>query len=122
MRLSAWTGLPKNMTTTRQVPIFVDGKDPVLNSNVFFKDIDQVLADGVDIGVGTTTGTKVGTATTQKLGFWGVAPVVQPTALTVADASTIDATYGAEEQAVLGNIRTRLNELVSKLQAIGLIA
>lgn len=33
--------------------------------------------DGRNIIVGTGTGTKIGTETTQKLGFYGVAPVVQ---------------------------------------------
>lgn len=31
-----------------------------------------------DVVLGTTTGTKFGTATTQKLGFWNVTPIVQP--------------------------------------------
>jgi hypothetical protein len=37
------------------------------------------IPDAVDIETGTTTGTKIGTATTQKLGFWDKTPVVQPT-------------------------------------------
>jgi hypothetical protein len=37
------------------------------------------IPDAVDIATGTTTGTKIGTATTQKLGFWDKTPVVQPT-------------------------------------------
>ena len=32
MRISAWTGLAKNSTTTRKFPIFVDGKDAVLGT------------------------------------------------------------------------------------------
>jgi hypothetical protein len=36
------------------------------------------LSDGSNIAVGTTTGTKIGTATTQKLGFFNATPVVQP--------------------------------------------
>jgi len=36
------------------------------------------IVDANDIVVGTTTGTKIGTGTTQKLGFWNVTPVVQP--------------------------------------------
>lgn len=36
------------------------------------------LADPADIALGTTTGTKIGTATTQKLGFYNTTPVVQP--------------------------------------------
>jgi hypothetical protein len=35
------------------------------------------LADAKDIAVGTTTGTKIGTATSQKLGFYNATPVVQ---------------------------------------------
>lgn len=35
------------------------------------------LTDAVNLAVGTTTGTKIGTATTQKLGFWNATPVVQ---------------------------------------------
>lgn len=37
------------------------------------------LADASNIAVGTTTGTKIGTATTQKLSFWNKTPIVQPT-------------------------------------------
>lgn len=39
---------------------------------------DNTLDEGVDIAVGTSTGSKIGTAGTQKLGFWGVTPVVRP--------------------------------------------
>jgi hypothetical protein len=37
------------------------------------------LADASNIAVGTTTGTKMGTATSQKLSFWNKTPIVQPT-------------------------------------------
>jgi hypothetical protein len=37
------------------------------------------IADTKDIVLDTGTGTKIGTATTQKLGFWDKTPVVQPT-------------------------------------------
>lgn len=39
----------------------------------------ETIADGGNIVVGTTTGTKIGTATTQKLGFYNATPVVQQT-------------------------------------------
>lgn len=66
------------------------------------------LADAVDIAVGTTTGTKIGTATTQKLGFFNKTPVVQPTA--VADAT--DA----------ASVITQLNALLTRMRNLGLIA
>ena len=50
--------------------------------NVFLKDSDQTLSEGVDISVGTATGTKLATATAQKLGFWNATPVVQVTGAT----------------------------------------
>jgi len=37
------------------------------------------FADAKDITFGTTTGTKIGAGTTQKLGFWNATPIVQPT-------------------------------------------
>ncbi|AZS07298.1 hypothetical protein PP505_gp28 [Gordonia phage Dorito] len=56
------------------------------------------------------------------LGFFGATAVTKPTALTAADASTVDATYGTEEAAVITNLRTRVGELETKLKALGLIA
>lgn len=50
------------------------------------------LADAKNIVVGTTTGTKIGTATTQRLGFFNATPVPQQGAVTtaqgIADALT----------------------------------
>ena len=66
------------------------------------------LADAGHITVGTTTGTKFGTATTQKIGFYNATPVVQPTA--VADATNA------------GDVITQLNALLAKLRTLGIIA
>jgi hypothetical protein len=66
------------------------------------------LADAQDIAIGTTTGTKIGTATTQKIGFFNATPVVRPTA--VADAT--DA----------ATVITQLNALLSRMRDLGLIA
>jgi hypothetical protein len=45
---------------------------------------DLQAQDGENIIVGSTTGTKIGTATTQKLGFWNATPIVQPTTAVAA--------------------------------------
>jgi hypothetical protein len=66
------------------------------------------IGEANDIAVGTTTGTKIGTATTQKLGFFDKTPVVQP--LAVADAT--DAT----------NAITQFNTLLARMRDLGLIA
>jgi hypothetical protein len=42
-------------------------------------------------------------------------------ALTAADASVVDATYGSQESAVLTNVRTRVNQIEDALQAFGII-
>lgn len=36
------------------------------------------LADGANVALGSTVGTKIGTATTQMLGFWNATPVARP--------------------------------------------
>ena len=40
----------------------------------------KTLADGVNVPLGITSGTQIGTAATQKLGFYGANPVPQPVA------------------------------------------
>lgn len=67
------------------------------------------LANGVNISVGTTSGTKIGTATNQKLGFYNATPVVQPSS-TPANATD------------LATAITLVNDLKSKLVTLGLIA
>jgi len=61
-----------------------------------------------DIVTDTTTGTKIGTATTQKIGFFNATPVVQ-------QAAVADATDAASTQ-------DRLNDLLARLRTLGLIA
>lgn len=57
-----------------------------------------------------------------KVGFFGTTPQSQPAALTAATAETIDATYGEQEKKTIENLRTRINELETKLKALGLLA
>jgi hypothetical protein len=40
------------------------------------------LNDGANVALGTTAGTQLGTASVQKLGFWGATPVARPAAYT----------------------------------------
>lgn len=106
------------------------------------------ITEAKDITLGTTTGTKIGTATNQKIGFYNKAPVVQPAALTAqlttvtcnapstpdyAIADPVQNTgYGfssADEMLsvvkVIANLQTRVSELETKLAStsgLGLIA
>tara|TARA_R110000772_G_scaffold268028_1_gene393903 strand:- start:1178 stop:1696 length:519 start_codon:yes stop_codon:yes gene_type:complete len=78
-----------------------------------------------DFRFGTGTGSIFGTATTEKIGFWATTPIVQPTALTAADATATDGTIGVNDT-ITNNLRTRLDELEARLSSagggIGLIA
>jgi len=67
-----------------------------------------LACDAQNISTDTTTGTRIGTATSQKIGFFDKTPVVQPTA--VADAT--DA----------ATVITQLNALLSRVRDLGLIA
>ena len=66
------------------------------------------IADGKNIVLGTTTGTKIGTAAAQKLGFWNATPVVQRSHITDAtDAATVI---------------TRANAIILALEQVGILA
>ena len=90
---------------------------------------DVTVADGADLAVGSTTGTKIATASTQKLGFFGVTPVVQPSALTqtysTADATlatpaaTAVATTGATAVTPFGfTTAAQADDIVTQLNAL----
>lgn len=51
------------------------------------------------------------------VGFYGVTPVARPAALTAAVATATTSTDGA----VIDNLRTRLNELETRLRSLGLL-
>lgn len=71
---------------------------------------DITMASGANVILNATTGTKIGTGTTQKLGFYNATPVVQP----AANADTSGAT--------LANLEIEVNQLKALLRSIGLMA
>jgi hypothetical protein len=78
----------------------------------FILEKELQMMDGRNVQLGRTTGTKIGTETTQKLSFFGVTPVAQQA--TISDPSgggTVDT-----------NARTAINTIIDRLQAFGLIA
>ena len=46
------------------------------------------ISDTYNLSLGSTTGTRIGTSNTEKLGFWNVTPIVQPTT-TVTSATRV---------------------------------
>ena len=103
------------------------------------------IPDALNIATGTTTGTKIGTSASQKIGFFDATPVVQPTELTDELTSITHTAPGTPDYAiqdlvqntgfgfatkdegntvlsVILNLQTRVNELETKLAALGLLA
>lgn len=86
----------------------------------------MTLADAFDIVVGTTTGTKIGTSTTQKLGFWNSSPVARQSsaALTnnVTSGGTTDTIDNFTDLTIYSNdastIRNDIYQLSRKLKEI----
>jgi hypothetical protein len=61
----------------------------------------------INIVLSANTGTKIGTATSQKLGFWNATPIVQPTAVADPTGGTIiDIECRAQLAALLSRMRT----------------
>lgn len=86
--------------------------DALENSDRYvFTKLIQML-DGRNIQVGKTTGTKIGTETSQKIGFFGVTPVVQQNAVTPATGGAV----------IDGPARTAINTVITILQTLGLTA
>jgi len=98
------------------------------------------LSDAINLALGTTTGTKIGTAVTQKLGFWDKTPVVQPAAanqaaLTNSTGGTYNGTLANVSSGGVGSgncsatvvndnftdIYTLLNEIRTALVNVGII-
>lgn len=92
-----------------------------LNHAILISAGDLKFADGCNIKFNTSTGTKIGTATTQKMGFFDATPVVQQAALTAVVGTATDGTIGTNDT-ITNNIRTRLGDLESRLATLGLVA
>ena len=69
--------------------------------------------DGKNVQFGKTTGTKIGTNSTEKIGFFGATPVVRQTANTAPSGGGSGSTDAIDISArtAIGQIRTTLNNL-----------
>lgn len=84
------------------------------------------VTDAVNFKTGTTTGTKIGTATTQKLGFWNATPIAQPSSTGEATGFTAGAGTAVNDASTFtGNVGAtayRISDIVKHLKNIGVIA
>lgn len=83
-------------------------------------DTTATFADALNFVFNTTTGTKLGTATTQKLSFWNATPIVQPTTAGAA------ATFVANTSGIVNDTATfdgyTIGQVVKALRNCGLLA
>lgn len=78
------------------------------------------MADAQDVVLNATTGTKIGTANTQKLGFWNAAPVVQPATGGAAATFVTNTSLIANDSATFDGYT--LGQVVKALRNIGVLA
>jgi lysophospholipase L1-like esterase len=78
------------------------------------------LADAGNITFGTTSGTKIGTSTSQKIGLWNTTPIVQPTT-SIAAASFVANTSSIANDTATWDGYT-IGQVVKGLRNIGILA
>ena len=78
------------------------------------------LADASNVILGSTTGNKIGTATTQKLGFWNATPVVQQTTAIVGAAFAANTSGLGDGSATYGGYTG--GQIVAALKLYGMLA
>lgn len=78
------------------------------------------MADAANIVVNATTGTKIGTATSQKIGFFNAAPVVQQTTAVSAAAFVANTSGIVDDTATFGGYT--MGQVVAALKNLGLLA
>lgn len=84
--------------------------DIIFRKNVTFAG-SFAFGDGTNIPLGATTGTKIGTASTQKLGFYGATPIVRVSGISApSGGATVDS-----------QSRTAITSIINALNSLGLI-
>lgn len=84
------------------------------------------ITEAKNISLGTTTGTKIGTATAQKLGFWNATPVIQPaTTGTVTGYTSVGGSAVLSQSTFTGNTGSAaytIGDVVLALKQVGILA
>lgn len=84
------------------------------------------IANGKNVAVGSTTGTKFGTSASQKIGFFNATPVVQPsTTGTTTGFTAGSGTAAKSDSTYTGNTGTAaytVGDIVNALKKLGLLA
>lgn len=81
----------------------------------------STFADGVNFALGTVTGTKWGTGSTQKQAFWGATPIARPTGWANNFAGTATRTAFSTTTVTTAQLAERVRALIEDLYSMGLI-
>lgn len=100
--------------------MYNDGSKFNLGQGIAIASGGVTLPDTGNLAFGTSTGTKIGTGATQKIGFWNATPVVQPTGYgtptNAAQQGSFDATT-----ITLPNLAAQLARLILDIKGEGLV-
>lgn len=84
------------------------------------------ISDAGNVALGSTNGTRFGTATTQKIGFFNAVPVTQPNGTgnvhTVAAGSTTSVFTNTTFDGSTGSTAYTVGDIVKALKSVGLLA
>jgi hypothetical protein len=78
------------------------------------------MSDGSNIAVGSTNGTKIGTATTQRIGFYNATPIARPDTGVAASAFVAGTGTAVNDNSTFGGYT--IKQVVQALQNLGLLA
>lgn len=116
IRTSGSTGLNALIiqnTTPTTIFQMLDNGNTTLNGTL-------TLGDAKNIAVGSTTGTKIGTATTQKIGFYNATPIQRPDTGVAAAAFVAGTGTAVNDNSTFGGYT--IKQVVQALQNLGLLA
>lgn len=80
----------------------------------------MTFREGLNQVFGTTTGTKLGTSTSQKIGFWNKTPIVQPTTAIAASTFVSNTSLIVNDTATFDGYT--IGQVVKALRNIGILA
>ena len=126
--LENWQDLDRENVSVEQVrEIFREELPAALKKSTFRIEGNIQLLDGRNIILGSSSGTKIGTATTQKMGFFNKTPATQPTnganlTNNAASGGTDDTIANYTDLATYANdaaaIRNNIYQLAKKLKVV----
>jgi len=99
---------------------FIIGAGTSTNEIAKFVTGGLTFADAKNIAFNTTTGTKLGTATNQKISFWNATPIEQPTTAVAAAAFVANAGTAVNDASTFDGYT--LGKVVKALRNAGLLA